>query len=74
VLNGDWLAPLGKIIGRVVGGHMISAHENHEKDPRKLIYILLWKYFTRQIYSCSFHISKLNNLKVIHDLYSQCLT
>jgi hypothetical protein len=27
----------------------------------------MWKYFTRQIYSCSFHI-------VTHDLYSQCLT
>jgi hypothetical protein len=32
------------------------------------------KYFARQIYSCSFHISKLNDLKVIHNLYSQCLT
>jgi hypothetical protein len=32
------------------------------------------KVFLRQIYSCSFHISKLNNLEVIHDLYSQCLT
>jgi hypothetical protein len=38
------------------------------------ICILLWKYFARQIYLCSFHISKLNDLKVIHDLYSQCLT
>jgi hypothetical protein len=36
--------------------------------------ILLRKYFARQIYSCSFHISKLNDLKVIHDLYSQYLT
>jgi hypothetical protein len=35
--------------------------------------MLLWNYFTRQIYSCSFHIFKLNNLKVIHDLYSRCL-
>jgi hypothetical protein len=26
------------------------------------------------MYSCSFYISELNNLKVIHDLYSQCLT
>jgi hypothetical protein len=26
------------------------------------------------MYSCSFQISKLNNLKVIHDLFSQCLT
>jgi hypothetical protein len=26
------------------------------------------------MYSCSFHIFKLNNLKVIHDLHSQCLT
>ena len=32
------------------------------------------KVFLRQIYSYSFHIFKLNNLKVIHDLYSQCLT
>jgi hypothetical protein len=38
------------------------------------ICILLWKYFARRTYSCSFHISKLNDLKVIHDLYSQCLT
>jgi hypothetical protein len=38
------------------------------------MYIFLRKYFTRQIYSCSFHISKLNNLIVIHDLYSQYLT
>jgi hypothetical protein len=36
--------------------------------------IFLWKYFARQIYSCSFHISKLNDLRVIHDLYSQCFT
>jgi hypothetical protein len=28
------------------------------------------KVFVRQIYSYSFHISKLNNLKFIHDLYS----
>jgi hypothetical protein len=33
------------------------------------ICIFLWKYFARQIYSCSFHISKLNDLKVIHDLF-----
>ena len=32
------------------------------------------KVFSRQIYSYGYHISKLNNLKVIHDLYSQCLT
>jgi len=31
------------------------------------------KYFLRQIYSYNFHICKLNNLKVIHDLYFQCL-
>ena len=31
-------------------------------------------YFSRQIYSCGFHIFKFNNFKVIHDLYSQCLT
>ena len=36
--------------------------------------ILLWKYFSRQIYSYNFHICKLTNLKVIDDLYSQCLT
>jgi hypothetical protein len=40
----------------------------------KRVCILLGKYFARQIYSCSFHISKLNDLKVIHDLYFQCLT
>ena len=34
----------------------------------------LWKCFLRQIYSFIFHIFKLNNLKIIHDLYSQCLT
>jgi hypothetical protein len=40
-----------------------------------VIYVyFLWKYFLRQIYSYGFHISKLNNLKVIHDLYTQCLT
>jgi hypothetical protein len=32
------------------------------------------KVFSRQIYSYGFHISKLNNWKVIHDLYSQYLT
>ena len=32
------------------------------------------KVFSRQIYSYGYHISKLNNLKVIHGLYSQCLT
>jgi hypothetical protein len=31
-------------------------------------------FFSRQIYLYDFHISKLNNLKVIHDFYSQCLT
>jgi hypothetical protein len=30
-------------------------------------------YYVRQIYLCNFHISKLNDLKVIHDVYSQCL-
>ena len=35
---------------------------------------ILWKNFSRQIYSYSFCILKLNSLKVIHDLYSQCLT
>jgi hypothetical protein len=38
------------------------------------ICILLWKYFSRQIYSYNFYICKLINLKVIDDLYSQCLT
>jgi hypothetical protein len=38
------------------------------------MYTVMKIFFTRQIYSCSFHISKLNDLKVIHDLYSQCLT
>jgi hypothetical protein len=37
------------------------------------MYIFM-KVFLRQIYSCGFHIFKLNNLKVIHDLYSQHLT
>ena len=32
------------------------------------------KVILRQIYSYNFHFFKLNNLKVIHDLYSQCLT
>jgi hypothetical protein len=32
------------------------------------------KVFLRQIYLYNFHIYKLNNLKVITDLYSQCLT
>ena len=32
------------------------------------------KVFSRQIYSYNFHICKLNNLKVIDNLYSQCLT
>jgi hypothetical protein len=41
----------------------------------RVIYVyFLWKYFSRQIYSYGFHIFKLNTLKVIHDLYSQCLT
>ena len=40
----------------------------------KVVYIFLWKYFSRQIYSYNFYICKLNNLKVIDDLYSQYLT
>jgi hypothetical protein len=32
------------------------------------------KVFLRQIYLYNFYICKLNNLKVIDDLYSQCLT
>jgi len=40
-----------------------------------MIYIYtLWKYFSRQIYSYNFYICKLNNLKVIDDLYFQSLT
>jgi hypothetical protein len=35
---------------------------------------LTMKVFLRQIYSYSFHICKLNNLKFIDDLNSQCLT
>jgi hypothetical protein len=36
-----------------------------------MIYVLLlWKYFSIQIYSYNFYICKLNNLKVIDDLYS----
>jgi len=31
-------------------------------------------FFSKQIYSYNFHICKLNNLKVIDDLYSQYLT
>ena len=37
------------------------------------MYIFM-KVFLRQIYSYNFHFSKLNNLKVIHDLYFQYLT
>jgi hypothetical protein len=36
---------------------------------KTFIKIFLWKYFSRQIYWYGFHISKLNNQKVIHDLY-----
>jgi hypothetical protein len=32
------------------------------------------KVFLRQIYSYNFYICKLSNLKVIDNLYSQCLT
>jgi hypothetical protein len=35
---------------------------------------IFWKYFARQIYSCCFHISKPNNIKVIPDLCFQRLT
>ena len=31
------------------------------------------KVLFKKIYSYGFHLFKLNNLKVIHDLYSQCL-
>jgi hypothetical protein len=31
-------------------------------------------YFARQIFLCSFRIFKLNDIKVIHDLFSQYLT
>jgi hypothetical protein len=30
--------------------------------------------FMKVYFKTNLHISKLNNLKVIHDLYSQCLT
>jgi hypothetical protein len=34
-----------------------------------MIYSLFYmKYFSRQFYSYDFHIFKLNNLKIIHDL------
>ena len=38
------------------------------------MYIFMKVFFSRQIYLYDFYIFKLNNLKVIHDLYSQCLT
>jgi hypothetical protein len=38
------------------------------------ICIFLWKCFFKQIYWYDFYIYKLNNLKVIHHLYSQYLT
>ena len=38
-----------------------------------MIYIFLWKCFLKQIYSYGFHFFKINNLKAIHDLYSQYL-
>ena len=31
-------------------------------------------FFKTNLFIYGFHIFKLNNLKVIHDLYSQCLT
>ena len=37
------------------------------------MYIFM-KCFLKQIYSYGFHFFKLNNLKVIYDLYFQCLT
>jgi hypothetical protein len=37
------------------------------------MYIFM-KVLFKTIYSYGFHISKLNNLKGIHELYSQCLT
>jgi hypothetical protein len=41
----------------------------------KVIYVYPYESkFSRQIYLYDFHIFKLNDLKVIHDLYSQCLT
>jgi hypothetical protein len=36
----------------------------------EVFFYTLWKYFSRQIYSYSFHICKLNSLKVIDDLDS----
>jgi hypothetical protein len=40
---------------------------------KRLTYVYFYEIILQdksQIYSCNFHISKLNDLKVIHDLYS----
>ena len=38
------------------------------------MYIFMKVLFKTNLYPYGFQIFKLNNLKVIHDLYSQCLT
>jgi hypothetical protein len=40
-----------------------------DKSINIVFTLLLWKYSARQIYSYGFHISQLNNLKVIRELY-----
>jgi len=37
------------------------------------MYIFIKVFFKTNLFIWFFHISKLNNLKVIHNLYSQCL-
>jgi hypothetical protein len=38
------------------------------------MYILMKVIFKTNLYIYDFHIFKLNDLKVIHDIHSQCLT
>jgi hypothetical protein len=38
------------------------------------MYVYFYESIFQQIYLYNFHICKLNNLKVINDLHSQCLT
>jgi hypothetical protein len=47
---------------------VVSDSDTVSKVQLRLIIFI--KIFARQIYSFSFHISKLNDLKVIRDLYS----
>ena len=46
----------------------------YKKFIKKWYKYIFIKVFSRQIYSYGFHIFKLNDLKVIHNLYCQCLT